>query len=93
MEKEKKVGEVPAGIVNPNVTKAGIMVYPSLADSELNIQFNSNLTGEKVTVTVYDVLGHELTNVTNAIEGGLQTVKLSVSASANQNQVLVLNVK
>ncbi|GGB69726.1 hypothetical protein GCM10007424_07140 [Flavobacterium suaedae] len=90
---ENNIGEVPAGIANPDVTEAGIMVYPNPADSELNIQFNSNLTGEKVTVTVYDILGHELTNVTNAIEGGLQTVKLNVSAFASQNQVLVLNVK
>ncbi len=90
---EDNIGEVPAGIVNPDTAQAGIMVYPNPTTDELNIQFNSSLMGEKVTVTVYDILGHELTNVTNAIEGGLQTVKLNVSAFASQNQVLVLNVK
>lgn len=90
---ENNIGETPLGISNPDAVQAEIKVYPNPADSELNIQFNSSSVGENITVTVYDVLGHELTNVTDTVGGGLQTVKLDVRSFATQNQVLLLKVK
>ncbi|WP_020214652.1 LamG-like jellyroll fold domain-containing protein [Flavobacterium rivuli] len=80
------------GTENP-LKALGVNVYPNPTKGLVNIEFNANMAGEKISVEVYDLMGRKVTERSNmSTIGGSQKIQLDLSNYAGE-QVFIVKLK